>query len=230
MNKKKTVMITILTTLIWLAPLRAGTRVYHEKTLDKTDVHNFVYTKTEKGLIVDLKTVKHDGLEITQQFKLYPNLSTWHWEYDCPAKNTKITAIRKGDEIFMTATDRGKKVEKIFEVNELPWNQTFNVGLEKFTMDTKKSMRFWAIGVGGPGNMKITKFKVKRKEFEKITLSQTKEAVETVHMTISLTGLLSLFWTGNYWYRVSDGRFLRYRGKNKRGAPVSVMELISSTE
>ena len=42
---------------------------------------------------------------------------------------------------------------------------------------------------------------------------------------MSLTGLLSLFWKGDYWYSLSDGLFLRY-GKRSGKEGSGVMELI----
>ncbi|MCP4221529.1 MAG: hypothetical protein GY765_43295 [bacterium] len=230
MNIKKIVICILLVTLARTSPLTASTRVYHEKTVDKTDIHTFTFTKTLNGFDVELKTVKHDGCEIAQKFKLHPNMATWFWQYDCPEKNTKVTATRRNNEIFMSAVDRGKKLEKVFDINDLAWNQTFNVGLEKFALDNQKTMKFWAIGVGGQGNMKITKFKVKRREAETITLSQNNEKRDSVHLTISLSGILSIFWTGKYWYGKSDGCFLRYKGKNKRSGPVTVMELVSGSD
>ena len=50
--------------------------------------------------------------------------------------------------------------------------------------------------------------------------------IAAVHLRISLSGLLSIFWHGDYWYRKGDGRFLRYRGKNRSGGPVAVSELV----
>jgi len=230
MKLKYGLLLLLVSTLTGVMPLTAASRTYYEKTGDKTDVHHFIITETVSGFTVDLKTTKHEGYVITQQFKLYKDLATWKWLYDCPKMNTKITASLKDGEIYMFAVDEGEKVEKVFDTDDLPWNQSFNIGLEGFAMSKASSMKFKAIGVGGPGNMKITSFKVKRKEPESLSLSQMNETVDAEHMTISLSGLLSIFWTGHYWFRKSDGRFLCYKGKNKRGAPVSVMELVSCVD
>ena len=45
-------------------------------------------------------------------------------------------------------------------------------------------------------------------------------------MQISLSGLLSIFWKGNYYYRKVDGTFLLYKGKG-RGSSRTIMELTS---
>ena len=75
--------------------------------------------------------------------------------------------------------------------------------------------------------MKITRFKLKKKRID--TISINGKEVEAVYITVSLTGLLSIFWTGKYWYRKSDGVFLRYKGKSGPGTGVSIMELTSET-
>jgi hypothetical protein len=156
------------------------------------------------------------------------NLDTLAWTFENPGDNTKVSASREGNKIFLKGQSRGESIEKTFKINQLPWNQTFNIGLERFTLTPEKSMLFWAIGTKGPGNMKITRFKVKKKKIETITLKDNE--IEAIHVTISLTGILSIFWTGKYWYRKSDGVFLRYKGKNGPGTGVSVMELISEID
>jgi hypothetical protein len=72
--------------------------------------------------------------------------------------------------------------------------------------------------------LKIGKFSVTRKADEPIDLAG--KTVAAVHLRISLSGLLSVFWHGDYWYRRGDGRFLRYRGKNRPGGEVAVSELV----
>ena len=85
-------------------------------------------------------------------------------------------------------------------------------------------MQFRSIGTQGPGELKIGKFTVTRKGDETIDLAGKK--VAAVHLRISLSGLLSIFWHGDYWYRRGDSNFLRYCGKNRSGGPVAVSELV----
>jgi hypothetical protein len=86
-----------------------------------------------------------------------------------------------------------------------------------------KRMSFRSIGTEGPGELKLGKFTVTRQGDETIGLGG-KEVV-AVRLRVSLSGLLSVFWHGDYWFRRGDGRFLRYRGKNHAGGPVAVSEL-----
>jgi len=214
--------------LVLMVPflLNGMTRVYEEKIQDQATTHRFDIETTPLGGSVNLQSEKGDTV-IKQTFAVDPHLSTRTWAYENSKESTKITASREGNKIFLKGQTRGKPIEKTFKINELSWNQTFNLGLEQFALSPEKSMIFWAIGTKGPGNMKITRFKVKKKGIETISINGKK--VEAVYITISLTGLLSVFWTGNYWYRKSDGVFLRYQGKGGPGTGISIMELTSES-
>jgi len=210
--------------LLCSLPLSAVTeRVYLEKTKDNVTTHRFIIkNRIPAGYRVNLETIDRDR-RTSQVFNLDAQLGTISWSYEDPGENTRIMAERKDNNIILQGKARGKAITKKFKINDLPWNQSFNLGLEKFALDDIKKTKFWAIGTSGPGYMKITKFSVKRKKTETISVLGGKTSA--VHIQISLSGLLSMFWTGNYWYRKSDGFFLRYKGKNKPGAPVSIMEI-----
>lgn len=203
------------------------TRVYEERSKNSLIVHRFFIEKTSSGYSIDLQSEKN-GLRINQKYEVEKNLATLSWNYEESHKKTKVTATRKGNRIYLSGMARGKPINKVFKINELHWNQTFNIGLEHFALAPEKSMKFWSIGTSGPGNMKITTFKVKKKKIETITVNG--KALEAVHMRMSLTGILSIFWSGSYWYRKSDGRFVRYKGKSGPGTGVAIMELISENQ
>jgi hypothetical protein len=203
------------------------TRVYEGKTKDQLTTHRFDMETTLSGYSINLQSETGDTV-IKQTFEVDAHLAALTWAFENPRENTKVTASREENKIFLKGQGKGKPIEKTFKINKLPWNQTFNIGLERFALSPEKSMIFWSIGTRGPGNMKITRFKVKKKGIETITING--KEVEAVYITISLTGLLSIFWTGKYWYRKSDGVFLRYKGKNGPGTGVSIMELTSESD
>lgn len=228
MKMKTTTVFLLMAAFLWTlrpASLPGETRVYKEREGEKVTTHRFVIEPVDPGFTVDL-TSESGGVKVFQTFRLDAGLATLSWSYHAPHKKTNVTAVREDNRIFLEGTDEGDPVKKTYKINSLPWNQSFNIGLEHFVLSSGESMKFWAIGTSSPGYLKITKFSVKKKDYENITLESAAEPVEAIHITISLSGILSLFWTGKYWYRKSDGRFLRYKGKNKSGGPVAVMELI----
>lgn len=226
---KKKVALIFLVILLSGSVLKGEVRAYQEKTKDYVTTHHFVVSETAEGYSIALRSENNrDNNRIAQKYEVDKNLSALSWFYENPGEKTKVTARREGDKIFLEGSHEGKKIEKTFKINNLPWNQSFNIGLEEFALSKEKRMKFWAIGTSGPGDMKITKFSVKKKSVEIIKIGD--QDVEAVHVTISLSGLLSIFWTGHYWYSSEDGKFLRYRGKNSPGASITVMELIRVSE
>ena len=219
--------LIFVTMLIVPFLLNGMTLVYEEKTKDQLTTHRFDIETTPSGYSVNLQSETGDTV-IKQTFAVDTHLAALNWAFENSKENTKVTASREGNKIFLKGQGKGKLIEKTFKINKLPWNQTFNIGLERFALSPERSMIFWSIGTRGPGNMKITRFKVKKKGIETITING--KEVEAVYITISLTGLLSIFWTGKYWYRKSDGVFLRYKGKSGPGTGVSIMELTSESD
>jgi hypothetical protein len=197
--------------------------VFHEKTGAQVTIHRFEILQQPDGVRVTLST-REDQSEIVQIFSLNSALETLAWSYSEAAKNTVVSAKRDGKFILLTGKHKGEPIEKKFKTKNLPWNQFFNMGLEPFVRSNLKKTKFRAIGTRGPGDMKITSFTAKRQKKSEIIKIMGQD-VATVHIKISLSGLLSMFWSGHYWYRKSDGAFVRYRGKNGPGKPVSVMEL-----
>lgn len=51
--------------------------------------------------------------------------------------------------------------------------------------------------------------------------------IESDEIKVSPNGLAGYLWCGKYWYRVSDGLFLKYKGtKGLPGTPESIVELL----
>jgi hypothetical protein len=98
------------------------------------------------------------------------------------------------------------------------------MGLGPFVLAGRADRQFRSIGTQGPGELKMGKFTITRRGEEKVVLAG--KEIEAVHVRISLSGLLAVFWHGDYWYRKADGRFLRYRGKNRPGGPEALSELV----
>ncbi len=245
--KRNTVIILVLIALYGFLTtaghaeddVRVEKRTYEEKPIDmkkaaetgKVTIHRFHIESNpaKPGSTISLES-ETNGKLVFQTFVLDDTLACHSWSYQSGDENTRVSAQRENERIFLKGIHKGKEIEKTFKINELPWNQAFNVGLERFATSGEKSMRFWAIGTSGPGDMKITKFAVKKKEIENITLAPDTAKIkkfEAVHIQVSLTGLLSIFWTGNYWYAKDDGCFLRYQGKGGPGSGVMIMELIN---
>ncbi len=226
MKEYSIILATIWATLLWSGLLKGETRVYKERARDQVTIHRFVIEESALGFSIDL--VSEKGYEqVKQKYDVDSSLATLSWEYEYPGEETRVRARREGNKILLKGINKGKTIEKTFKINNMPWNQTFNIGLERFALSPAKELRFWSIGTMGPGRMKITKFAAKKKAEENINLDG--QPLTAIHIQMSMTGLLSVFWKGHYWYRKSDGVFIRYQGKGS-GSPFTIMELVSEEE
>lgn len=211
--------------LCFFSPLPAAeTLTYREVEGGILVTHTIVITPAPQGYRSELASRREQGGTVRQTFHTAADLTTLAWTFSDLSRQMELAAGLEGKTIVLRGSVRGKKVEKKFPAAGPPWNQLFQMGLGIFALKEDGSSQFRSIGTQGPGEMKIGKFTVKRQETEKIILSG--KEFSAIHLRISLSGLLSIFWHGDYWYRQGDGRFLRYRGKNRSGGPEAVSELV----
>ncbi len=209
--------------LIAADSLPSGTLTYREVEGDVVTTHVLTFTPEESGFLVDLRSTRPNG-DVLQTFRVDAGLATLAWTFSDPGRGMELAARVQGQDIVLTGSSAGKRVDKRFSAKGPSWNQLFQMGLGPFALSGEKSKAFRSIGVQGPGELKIGKMTVTHKGEKTIEIAGKPEAA--IHLRISLSGLLAIFWHGDYWYRRSDGLFLRYRGKNRKGGPVAVSELM----
>jgi len=200
----------------------AETRIYREKTGPKTIILNVVKEAAASGWIITATAGEGAPAE-TQVYTLDESEATIAWTFVRPGEKTDIRAVRDGEKIILTGLHEGEVLRKEFDAGSLPWNQAFQFGLESFAAAGGKQVKFWSIGTSGPVAMSIAKLTAEIKATETIRIGGRAETARHVRLTPS--GLKALLWHGDYWYRESDGVFLRYIGRSGPAAPLSVMDL-----
>lgn len=198
-------------------------RIYKEIDKKGETIHRFTFVALESGQKIRLESVSRNK-KIIQIYRVDHALSTLRWEYIDPTNNSRIEARLENRVIRLEGIHKGDAIRKQFKINDLPWNQVFHIGLEPFARSGGGSTQFWSIGTSGPGEMKIAKFNVKRIKTETISIEDRE--TKACRLQISLSGLLSVFWKGYYWYRQEDGCFLLYREKGKQGDNDPLMVLL----
>ena len=123
------------------------------------------------------------------------------WNYEDPANGTDIFAERIGNSISITGQYKNEEYEDQLEVDNDPWYQDWGLGLQAFITSDNATTTFWSMSSNDL--KKITKFEVYKEKIEKLQING--EKIETVYVKISLPGALKLFWSGDMWFRKSDG-------------------------
>lgn len=140
-----------------------------------------------------------------EYFELDNNFETLYWELICPEENTDIKCRNMEDFLELEGTYRGKAIKKQIDLDGYKWVQLLPYGL-------KDGEEFRIIASTGSNAMKCGTMTVKSLGYEEIEVEGVK--FETEHLKISLKGILSFAWKGNYWYNENEELLIKLDDKN----------------
>jgi hypothetical protein len=146
--------------------------------------------------------------------------ATFQWKFQNAASDIHVD--RLGNKLHMTGITKGQKVNRIIQLDDSPWYQPLSYSFRNFLASNRSSTLFWIIR---SDNLKAIKMKAEKDGIEEIQVGD--DRFESHKIRVSPHGLAGYLWSGKYWYRVSDGLFLKYRGtKGMPGTPETVVELL----
>ena len=148
------------------------------------------------------------------------------WDYSRKADQTRVKASLEGNRVTLKGIHDGKRINEIFDLDDYPWIQAFplNPGLENWLTGEEEEITFWVIGTASSADMDINRFTAEKKDKEKIMIMGS--MLEAQRVNITLAGWRSMFWDGDFYFRVSDGRIIKYDGGGPPGEPSSVTHLV----
>jgi hypothetical protein len=200
----------------------------------KAAEQNYVYHSVTKDVIITLNekvTIKEDEIINIISFDngaiiktiLDFNLATKEWKLHNKGEDTDLTAQRSDNSIAIKGDFKGKEITKELKIGNRPWYQAWNLSFGRFVLSGRERQEFWTLR---ESDLKEFVMVVLREKEEIIELNG--EAVETVKVKVTLNNWMSKFWEVHYWFRKSDGVFLRCEGANgPPGTPLTVTELVS---
>jgi len=164
---------------------------------------------------------KHEAEEQINYYAL--DGTTQKFTHKDSANNIDLSIFRDGENISIKGTSGKKVVDKIIKIDENPWKQSMSYSLSEFALGDKEKIEYWIIRLD---KFKGEKMQAENAGTEDITIKG--KQYHSIKVKISAAGLRSKFWSGNYWFRVSDGLFLKYEGWN--GLPGSTKTIIELLE
>lgn len=158
-----------------------------------------------------------DETHITQTDEFY---ATIQWEMEKKGEGTILHARRSPQAIIIRGQWKGHQISKELSVDDAPWYQATSWSLRAFVLSSREEIRFWTVRID---TLEVHKIKAVKKPRVVLNLNGVNE--EAVKVELRLTGLLAPFWKSSYWFRQSDGVFLRFEGRSgPPGAPVMAVE------
>lgn len=144
---------------------------------------------------------------------------TMRWSHTGPQRH--VTARRQDDRIILNGELDGEAVQKEWAVGDAPWYQALSYCLRAFLHSADTTIEFWMIR---PDTVDAVKLRAEKAEVASVNVNG--RCFDARKVEVCRTGFLSLFWQGEYWYRVEDGLFLKYRGiHGPPGTPPTVVEV-----
>ena len=131
--------------------------------------------------------------------------STFQWQFQ--HADTNIHAKRKANKLYMYGKSKGQKVNRVFQLDDSPWYQPLSFSLRDFLTSERSSVVFWIVR---SDNLRAIKMKAIKNGLEEIQIGGKR--FDSHKIKVSPDGIAGYIWCGRYWYRVSDGLFLRYKG------------------
>ncbi len=145
-------------------------------------------------------TASDDLLKIVNRVKLVKGKGVVEWNFIDEKNKSSLLAVRENNRIKISGVYKGGDFKREHGIDDREWHQVFNWEFDEFFNSGKKEMEFWAIRPDDPNTCGV--MVVKNEGVQKLTVLGKEE--ECVYSKVTLAGLLSVFWTGEYWYRKSD--------------------------
>lgn len=151
---------------------------------------------------------------------------TLAWERNNKDEATVIKGELKDHQMILKGTFQNNMYEAAYPTGNYPWFQKYAFSLKGFIASPEKKKEFVVLRYAN---------------LEPFTLQIVKEKDETIAMNhvdvlccrakLSVTGWKSRFYSVKFWFRKSDGLFVRFEGVNgPPGTPTTTIELIEERE
>lgn len=153
--------------------------------------------------------------------KTNPSLIFESFTFNNSKENTQYTFCREGGTLTAKGSVKGKNISKSYNLKKQNWVQDFNFGLKPFLQSQDKYFHFIILN---PYNFDSNSMVAKKEGKEKIEIDG--KTFDALHMTISLTGFKSMFWTANLWYDMNTLQLLKYVANEGPNTPTTIKTLV----
>ena len=144
-------------------------------------------------------------------------------QYSSPGAGSEFIAVREGDSLRVRGRIRGRDVDRAVRIDDRPWLCLVELCLGRYMrVEGAGTFTFWVLDSGTGEAHKLSAQRVGRENIQ-----AAGGAVEAVRVRFTVPGIAPLFWSASWWFRASDGVFLRYEmPRGMPGTPKTVLELI----
>jgi hypothetical protein len=216
----KVVFAAALLLLLFISPAGAQHKlIYREQTGQKTVRIEVWEEQGSDGAVLRSVMSNGENYAILNE----PDMATISFSYGNAGQRTSYTASRHGNEIKLEGTLKGRPFSRVSRIDDHPLYQSVERSLQEFAISgSPKTISLWIVL---PAEAMVFELMAHREGREVVEVAGARVDAEKVK--VSLPGIASWFWSSLYWYRPSDGTFLRSECvRGIIGTPKTVLELV----
>jgi hypothetical protein len=184
------------------SPLRL---VYRETVSGESNLREYL-VRQEAGRISLVAT--EPG--ITRTVEAGPDFATVREGYEDKSGN-RLTLVRQGRRMLLTGARNNQPVSQEFAVDDTAWYGSI-LFMRDFVLSGAAETVFY---MTKPEEDRVIKLKAIREAREVIPVDG--DSVDTVRVRFTLPDFRSIFWSSTYWFRATDGLFVK--SLETRGPP-----------
>jgi hypothetical protein len=146
--RRSALTATLLTGMLTILFLTASastyveTRVYRKSADEKEYLNNYYIEKNRSGLFVRIISTLDAQIHLKKELWFDRNYATLKWKYQDMQDGVDVIAWRVHNTIHIKGVSRGKKIDKKYTIDTLPWKQQFPFDLEGFIRSGQEELRF----------------------------------------------------------------------------------------
>jgi len=220
---KKTMVRVLLCGLAAFCSLPAATQekfLYRERTKD-VDVSTTIWEeKLPGGSIVNSSMGDGD----THKVEVDESFATQRYSFESPKRKTAYVVVREGNTLRLEGTLNGRQLLRTVPIDARPWYESLEWTLRGFVASSFDSVVFWIVY---PFEAKVYLMRAHSEARESVQVND--QSMDAVRVRVGLSGIGSILWNSVYWFRPTDGEFLRSEAvRGFPGTPMTVVELVGT--
>lgn len=131
---------------------------------------------------------------------------TVEWTASDMERKLQYTGRRLGDRIFLKGYKRGKALVRTLQIDSDPFYFNPKVGLQYFAKSGLKELEFW-----GMRHDKLTAHKMLAEHHGVESIEVNGEQVDAYRIYWTAKAGFAKYFSRNYWFRVSDGAYVKQK-------------------
>ncbi len=205
------VLVFILSVCVGQAHAKEYTYHYFkESTGEVREKHFLEIKRLKKGHMEIKREVQSADKALEEEMVVDENGATLSWEVEDEKEDTKYKGERQGNTLILKGRHKGAVLDKEVELDNKPFYFTPKFNLMRFAASEAEQVRFWMLRKD-----ELTKYLMQAKKKAVETIIVNGKEVEAIKVYYSATGAGEKFYKRTYYFRKSDGLFLKKKAPKK---------------